>query len=102
MSKEELTHELHRFMADVKSTLGHQFNNTDDVLEYDIQGRKCLGTFDDPYFSSISKYKAVASSVKARTLIDINRVSIMDTDSNELSPETLSIAKRKLAEMFQK
>lgn len=98
MNREQLETELSRFKEDCKAKLGHNFYNTDDVLDMNIKGKACIGTFDDPYYSKISDYMKLASQVNAKFTID--RVDFMDSDADELDAESLRKAKLDLKQLL--
>lgn len=98
ITREQLEGELDLFKKDCTAKLGHGFHNTADVLDMNIRGKACLGTFDDPYYTKISDYMKLASKVNAKFMID--KVDFMDNNGDVLDSENLRKAKLDLKQLL--
>ena len=101
ISRTELIEHLEKFKAEVKRVIGHNFYNTDDILEVDIEGKNYLYTFDDPYYTSIEEYAGAAKKLGAKFYID-NYVTIFDENCDELSDEIETKARQELTLILRK
>ena len=96
LSRQDLVIELEKFKAEVKAVIGHNFYNTDDVLDTNIHGNNFVYTFDDPYYTSITDYTRAARSLKAKFYLDKN-VNITDENSDDLPADLEAKARQELA-----
>lgn len=92
LSRAELITELEKFKDEVKRVIGHNFYNTDDVLDTNIRGNNFVYTFDDPYYTSIADYTRAARRLNAEFYLDKN-VNITDENSDDL-PASLEVKAR--------
>lgn len=99
-SREQLVSELESFKQQVKNITGHNFYNTDDINDTDINGKTFITTFDDPMYKDINQYINLAKKLGAEFAVD-KYVAIFDESGSEIVGELENSIKQTLAQYIR-